>query len=91
LRNSGGTTFVKLARLGSSLKNQLYGFTNFFAEHQQPHKQHHPQPLNLVLFIELTVACCWGLYQAWTISKTRFLIKIASAMLRDKTLPNTIL
>jgi hypothetical protein len=25
--------------------------------------------LNLVLFIELTVACCWGMYRAWTIAK----------------------
>jgi hypothetical protein len=23
----------------------------------------------LVLFIELTIACCWGMYQAWTIGK----------------------
>jgi hypothetical protein len=47
--------------------------------------------LNLVLFLELMTACCSGMYQAWTISKTSFLIKIASAMLRNKTLPNTIL
>jgi hypothetical protein len=47
--------------------------------------------LNLVLFFELMTACCSGMYQAWTISKTSFLIKIASAMLRNKTLPNTIL
>ena len=25
--------------------------------------------LNLVLLIELTVACCWGMYQAWTIGE----------------------
>jgi hypothetical protein len=25
--------------------------------------------LNLVLFLELTAACCWGMYQAWTIGK----------------------
>jgi hypothetical protein len=25
--------------------------------------------LNLVLFIELTATCCWGMYQAWTIGK----------------------
>jgi len=25
--------------------------------------------LNPVLFIELTIACCWGMYQAWTIGK----------------------
>jgi len=25
--------------------------------------------LNLVLFIELTAACCWGMYQAWTIGE----------------------
>jgi hypothetical protein len=25
--------------------------------------------LNLVLFIELTIACCWGMYQAWTIGE----------------------
>jgi hypothetical protein len=25
--------------------------------------------LNLVLFIELTAACCWGIYQGWTIGK----------------------
>jgi hypothetical protein len=25
--------------------------------------------LNLVLFIELTIACCWEMYQAWTIYK----------------------
>jgi hypothetical protein len=55
--------------LGSRLKNQPDGFTNFFAEHQQQHQQHHPQPLNLVLFIELTVACCWGMYHAGTMGK----------------------
>jgi len=47
--------------------------------------------LNPVLFLELMTACCSGMYQAWTISKTSFLIKIASAMLRNKTLSNTIL
>ena len=25
--------------------------------------------LNSVLFIELTIACCWRMYQAWTIGK----------------------
>jgi hypothetical protein len=25
--------------------------------------------LNLVLFIELTIACCWGIYQAWTMGE----------------------
>ncbi len=25
--------------------------------------------LNLVLFLELTAACCLGIYQAWTIGK----------------------
>jgi hypothetical protein len=25
--------------------------------------------LNLVLFIELTAACCWGMYQAWMIGE----------------------
>jgi hypothetical protein len=25
--------------------------------------------LNLVLFLELTIACCWGIYQGWTISE----------------------
>ncbi|MEG3959449.1 hypothetical protein [Microcoleus sp. herbarium2] len=25
--------------------------------------------LNLVLFLELTAACCWGIYQGWTIGK----------------------
>jgi hypothetical protein len=25
--------------------------------------------LNPVLFIELTAACCWGIYQDWTIGK----------------------
>jgi len=25
--------------------------------------------LNLVLFLELTAACCWGMYQGWTIGK----------------------
>ena len=25
--------------------------------------------LNLVLFIELTAACCWGIYQAWTMGE----------------------
>jgi hypothetical protein len=25
--------------------------------------------LNLVLFIELTIACCLGIYQGWTICK----------------------
>ena len=25
--------------------------------------------LNLVLFIEFTIACCWGMYQAWTIGE----------------------
>jgi hypothetical protein len=44
LKSSGHTTVVKLARLGNSLKNQPYGFTNFSAEHQQQHQQHHPQP-----------------------------------------------
>jgi hypothetical protein len=31
----------------NSLKNQPYEFTNFFAEHQQQHQQHHTQPLKL--------------------------------------------
>jgi hypothetical protein len=26
--------------------------------------------LNSVLFLELTAACCWGMYQAWTIGTT---------------------
>ena len=25
--------------------------------------------LNLVLFIELTAVCCWGIYQVWTIGE----------------------
>jgi hypothetical protein len=25
--------------------------------------------LNLVLLIELTIACCWEMYQAWTMGK----------------------
>lgn len=25
--------------------------------------------LNLVLLIELTAACCWGMYQAWTMGE----------------------
>jgi hypothetical protein len=25
--------------------------------------------LNLVLFLDLTITCCWGMYQAWTIGK----------------------
>jgi hypothetical protein len=25
--------------------------------------------LNLVLFLELTAACCWGMYQAWMIGE----------------------
>ncbi|MEG3960337.1 hypothetical protein [Microcoleus sp. herbarium2] len=25
--------------------------------------------LNSVLFIELTAACCWGMYQAWMMGK----------------------
>jgi hypothetical protein len=25
--------------------------------------------LNPVLFFKLTIACCWGMYQAWTIGK----------------------
>jgi hypothetical protein len=25
--------------------------------------------LNLVLFLELTAACCWGMYRGWTIGK----------------------
>ncbi len=44
LRSNRHTTAVKLARVGSSLKNQPYGFTNFFAERQHQHPQQHPQP-----------------------------------------------
>jgi hypothetical protein len=47
LKSNGCTTFVKLARLESSLKNQPYEFTNLFAEHQQQHQQRHPQPFEL--------------------------------------------
>jgi hypothetical protein len=43
--------------------------------------------LNLVLFLELTAACCWGMYQAWTIGeatigKIALLGTIATIMFR---------
>jgi len=43
--------------------------------------------LNLVLFLELTIACCWGIYQAWTIGKASsgkivLLATIAAIMFR---------
>ncbi len=43
----GEETSVKLARLGSSFKNQPYEFTNLFAEHQQQHQQRHHQRFEL--------------------------------------------
>jgi hypothetical protein len=47
LKSNGYTTSVKLARLGSSFKNQPDGFTNVFAEHQQQHQQRHHQRFEL--------------------------------------------
>jgi len=43
--------------------------------------------LNLVLFIEFTIACCWGIYQGWTIDeatvgKIFLLTTIAAIMFR---------
>ena len=63
LKSNGYTTSVKLARLGSSLKNQPNQFTNFF----QNINSAILSLLKLVLFIELTIAC-W-MYRVWKIGK----------------------
>jgi len=91
LKSNRHTTSVKLARFGSSLKNQPYEFTNFLQNINSNINSTILSLLNLLLFIEFTIACCRGIYWGWTIGKTSFLIKIASAMLRNKTLSNTIL
>ncbi|MEG4997832.1 hypothetical protein [Microcoleus sp. B4-D4] len=43
--------------------------------------------LNLVLFVRLTIACCWGMYEGWTIGeatvgKILLLTTIAAIMFR---------
>jgi len=71
LKSNGYTTSVSinLARLGSSFKNQSDGFTNFFHNINSNINSAILSVLNLVLFIELTIACCWGMYQGGTMGE----------------------
>ena len=69
MKSNGYTTSVNLAKLGVVLKINPIDSLTFLQNINSNINSAIISLLNLVMFLELTAACCCGIYQAWTIGE----------------------